>query len=182
MWNWLPLLIALIGIGCTEEKPPPSNVHREPLALREGLAYEHDSTQPFTGAVKRTHPNGQPSTIIYYRDGQQILLRTWTPEGRLEIEQRYHQGHLALVATWDRNGQFQPFRKSDELAVEQFSRANQLLGQTNFISGFVWLQLAAYNGEPQAQRFLRAPLPSRVTDAQVEEIQRQSDILFDFGQ
>lgn len=182
MWRCLPLVLALWGVSCGKGKPDPSTAQREPLALRNGLFYEHGSDQPFSGAVKRTYNDGKPSTIIYYRNGHQHLLRMWTPDGRLEIEQRFHQGHLALVATWDRDGEFQIWRKSDELAVEQIQRAQKFLGETNLVSGFVWLQLAAYNGEPQARQFLSALMPSAVTEAQISEINRQTDALFNLGQ
>ena len=76
-------------------------VEVDKLVERDGLLYEIDAGEPFTGTAVEYWPGGQRSAEFELRDGvPHGKLITWNESGQKEIEQRYRNGEKHGRAIW----------------------------------------------------------------------------------
>ena len=166
------ILLVIALAGCSSEPPPAPP--RGALDERNGIAYEHGATEPFTGALTRyhVHDKTQKSNEVFYHEGLKVVQRSWFANGQLMSEYRFHRGHVVVQRTWDINGRLLSWNKQAQLAEEQLNRANTLLPPTNaskdYVEGFVWVHIADANGHENAPLFLNNPPPG-ITQQQLDE-------------
>ena len=77
------------------------------LQERNGLKYEVNQEEPFTGKFVEYWGNGQKKTEEHYRNGKWDGLQTnWHENGQKSLEANFKNGELdGLAAEWYENGQ-----------------------------------------------------------------------------
>ena len=78
------------------------------LQNRNGIFFEPNETEPFTGTVvTKYESNGQKQSETNYKDGVQEGLETsWFENGQKQSEASYKDGKISsLLILWDENGQ-----------------------------------------------------------------------------
>lgn len=167
------LLIGSLGslIACSSDPAPEPP--RGALDERDGIAYQHGASEPFTGALTRYHIHNktQKSSEVFYHEGRRVVQRAWFANGQLMSENRFHHGHVVVERNWDINGQLLTWNKQAQLADTQLMRANTLLTEgpdKDFVEGFVWVHIADANGHANAPLFLEKPPPG-ITQQQLDE-------------
>jgi len=165
------LLAVAVLAGCGKEpKPTPP---KSGLDERRGIAYQHGSDTPFTGAISKQYPTGQVSTETTYTNGLKLLQRSWHTNGTLNTEYRFFNGQLALRRNWNSTGE--PVNwKQDRIAAEQTQRGFDLVNAGKFVEGFVWVHLGATNGQPEAKQALQQ-FPPAMTEQQKAEAKAIAD-------
>lgn len=158
------LSVAVLA-GCgNEPKPAPP---KSGLDERKGIAYQHGSSTPFSGAISKKYPSGQVSTETTYTNGLKLLQRSWHTNGTLNTEYRFFNGHLALRRNWNAAGE--PVNwKQDRIAAEQTQRGFDFLDAGKFVEGYVWVHLGAGNGQPEARQALERFPPAMTEQQKVE--------------
>ena len=91
----------ILLVGCTKV------IDAEQLQERDGLYYQVNVSNPFTGTAQAFHENGQKRSESNYVDGKENGLTTsWYERGQKEFEINYVDGkENGLVTTWYENGQ-----------------------------------------------------------------------------
>ena len=84
--------------------------------VRDGLAYDPNTNQPFTGKQVDYYENGQPSEETNFKDGNwHGPYVTWHENGNKAIEENYNQnGKAGRQNYWFENGQKQREENCDE--------------------------------------------------------------------
>jgi antitoxin component YwqK of YwqJK toxin-antitoxin module len=77
------------------------------LEKRDGLYYEIDSSEPYTGQYVRKHENGRLASELYFKDGvEHGVLTQWDIDGTKQRELHYEGGMLNGPETgWYKDGQ-----------------------------------------------------------------------------
>jgi hypothetical protein len=163
--------------GCGKEpKPAPP---QGGLVERQGIAYQHGSDQPFSGSVSMKYPSGQVSTETTYTNGLKLLQRSWHTNGTLNTEYRFFNGQLALRRSWNPAGE--PVNwKQNRVAAEQTQRGFDLVQAGKLVEGYVWVHLAATNGQPAALQALQR-FPPAMTEQQKAEAQAIAERVLGLG-
>ncbi len=98
----LILLITILAfnIGCSEKTV-------DNLQQRDGIAYEVNTDNPFTGKLLRKYKDGQKQFESNFNDGKEHGLRTeWRKNGQKKSEINYKDGkRYGLSTWWHKNGQ-----------------------------------------------------------------------------
>ena len=99
----LLLLLAILTVAGGAEKV----VETSKLVNVDGLMYEWQAEEPFTGTAVFYHPNGQKAEETEYRDGKKngkYIL--WFENGQKQIESEYLDGaEQGKTTIWHENGQ-----------------------------------------------------------------------------
>ena len=88
------LLLPLIVISCSKE------ISDDRLVERNGLYYEINSENPYTGYVKNYHRNGQKSFEGYFKDGQKQGVHNLYDSNGYLIQSIIFQGDNFFSWTW----------------------------------------------------------------------------------
>ncbi len=96
-------LACLLMVGCAQERV----IDIELLQDRNGVGYEVNASEPYTGRVIGTYENGQKQfEANFVNGGQEGVESRWYENGQKMAEDTYVNGELEGVATsWYRNGQ-----------------------------------------------------------------------------
>jgi antitoxin component YwqK of YwqJK toxin-antitoxin module len=95
------LLAVILLVGCTKV------VDFGQLQKRDGLNYQVNASNPFTGTAQVFYENGQKKTEVNYVDGKRHGLGTaWDENGQKAAEINYVDGkEHGLWNSWYENGQ-----------------------------------------------------------------------------
>ena len=97
----LAVLIAIFAVGCGGEKV----VDWKKIVERDGLIYEVNSEEPFTGRVVSYHSNGKKESEAEYHNGKWHGKGiTWYEDGHMEIYCKYHDGKRISAKGWGEDG------------------------------------------------------------------------------
>lgn len=105
----ITVLAILVLTGCsgyaTEETAHTIDVTQR--QVRNGIVYQDNSPDPYTGEVNSYYKNGQKASEEFYVDGKkQGKSRGWHDNGQLKSEIHYVDGkEQGRAITWDENGQ-----------------------------------------------------------------------------
>ena len=104
----IALLAVLAAAGCALTKKP-AVVAGEYLVERDGLWYEIDSEEPFTGMMAEYWPGGEKKAEGELLDGKvNGKVTEWYEDGGMKSETGYRAGVLQGMATgWYENGRKQ---------------------------------------------------------------------------
>ena len=96
-------LVCLLIIGCEQERV----IDYEQLQIRNEVAYVVNSSDPFTGKVISTYPNGQKKREVSFVNGLSEGVATgWHENGQKEKEITFVNGLQEGVDTkWYESGQ-----------------------------------------------------------------------------
>ena len=95
--------------GCfgsiTQEKTNTIDVTQR--QVRNGLVYQDNDPNPYTGEITSFYTNGQKASEEYYVDGKkQGKAIGWHDNGQKKLEASYVDGkEQGKAITWDENGQ-----------------------------------------------------------------------------
>ena len=104
-------LAILLLTGCsgyaTQEMPRTIDVTQR--QVRNGIVYQDNETDPYTGAINSYYTNGQKASEESYVDGKkQGKSRGWHENGQRKLEILYVDGkEQGPAITWDETGQEQ---------------------------------------------------------------------------
>jgi antitoxin component YwqK of YwqJK toxin-antitoxin module len=98
--KFILLFAMVVFAGCTNA------VDKTQIEERDGLFYNVNDTDPFTGTFKRSYENGDYIESNYL-DGIKHGLKTrWYENGQKSDESNYVDGHRqGVVTNWYENGQ-----------------------------------------------------------------------------
>ena len=83
----LAILCLVLLVSCSQEPPL--------LLIRDGITYDQNTNEPFTGIVEEFHENGQLEMRENYIDGEPDGLREWFDRnGNLISTQTFRNGVL----------------------------------------------------------------------------------------
>jgi antitoxin component YwqK of YwqJK toxin-antitoxin module len=102
--NYLILLLSLLVLTACA-KP---DVLADKLDKRNGIIYQVDSDEPFTGRSMRFYENGQLENTTDYKDGKKDGLSVWFWENG-------NMGQRANLKEGKKNGLLEAFNKNGEL-------------------------------------------------------------------
>ena len=178
-WRVLPIGVLLFAAasGCNrgdEAAPKPQSTG--PIEERDGLWYATGTSHLYSGILTHQYPSGTNSAESVYTNGLKLSQRVWHTNGMLKSEYLFHEGQLTVRRSWDAAGKVQSWRKREVLATEQVKRGFNLIEKSEFVAGYVWIHLAAANGQPAAKRALQQ-FPPAMTDEQKSEAQAVADQL-----
>ena len=96
-------LVCVLIIGCEQERV----IDNEQLQIRNEVAYEVNSSDPFTGKVFSTYPNGLKKREVTFVNGLKEGVETiWHENGQKTSEGPYVNGTAEGTHTnWDEHGQ-----------------------------------------------------------------------------
>ena len=94
------IFLTLLFISCTKE------IDKSKLQIRNGIAYELGSEEPYTGKVVKWNDNGQKIEENTYKDGKKDgPYLTWHSNGQKHIVATYNDNKLdGSYVEWDANG------------------------------------------------------------------------------
>lgn len=168
--------------------PAVAEVDKSALERRDGRLYRQGDSDPFSGWMTETHPNGSLRSRSQVVNGQlHGLSEGWTAEGRLQVQEPFEHGRSHGIRTkWFPSGGTQsvahivhgelqgPFRRWHEngvLAEDVMMQEGQPHGLTlsYYPSGHLKAQVRLDQGKVVEQRFwndgeYREPVPPQVTD------------------
>ncbi|MFH1038587.1 MAG: hypothetical protein V1789_07980 [PVC group bacterium] len=99
------LLVIIAAAGCGE-KVEQKVVDDDQLIELDGLQYEVNSEEPFTGKAVLYWPNGQKSMESEFRDGKEHgKFNCWNENGQKMDEFEYCDGKLMKWFSWYESGQ-----------------------------------------------------------------------------
>jgi antitoxin component YwqK of YwqJK toxin-antitoxin module len=131
----LILVCLAVLIGCEKA------IDTEQLQERQGIFYEVNSTEPFTGTVVDLYETGQKQSERNYVGGKLEGLATeWYQNGQKHREQNYVDGKQAGLSTlWHESGQKEgegnfADGKEDGLHTQWYENG-QKEGEGNFVEG-----------------------------------------------
>jgi antitoxin component YwqK of YwqJK toxin-antitoxin module len=105
MKKLLPILFILIITSCSKE------IQLDQLVERNGLSYEVNNEEPFTGSTLSFHPNGQLESRIEYKNGlRDGLSETFNENGQILESENYKENIL--------NGLYERFHENGQLRVK----------------------------------------------------------------
>ena len=120
----LILLVWIVGCSSHSSDDQSSEVHTESSVgviataaekyyVRDGLAYDVNTNQPFTGKQVDYYENGQPLIETNFKDGKwHGPYITWHENGHKAIEENYNQnGKMGRQIYWFENGTERTGRK-----------------------------------------------------------------------
>ena len=86
MKKLLTILCLVLLSSCSQEPPL--------LLIRDGITYDQNTNEPFTGIVEEFHENGQLEQRTTYRDGEEVVQTrlTYRENGQLEYRTNYRAG------------------------------------------------------------------------------------------
>jgi len=95
----LTILCLVLLSSCSQEPPL--------LLIRDGITYDQNTNEPFTGIFEEFHDNGQLARRENYIDGvQNGLWELFYENGQLTRRENYIDGvQDGLLETFHRNGQ-----------------------------------------------------------------------------
>ena len=123
------LFAALLVAGCGEKSSPESSdsaseesnslsdadveqlvkeaVDRDSIEERDGLYYQTNESEPFSGWAKSMYDSGQVQALAQFKDGKQDgLFTVWDENGQKMAETIHKDGELdGLWTSWHENGQ-----------------------------------------------------------------------------
>ena len=103
------ILAVLLLAGCVTSIPPQNanSIDVEQRQIRNGIVYQADDPNPYTGEVTSFYANGQKASEEYYVDGKkQGKSLGWHENGQQKLEVNYVDGkEQGQAITWDVNGQ-----------------------------------------------------------------------------
>jgi len=71
----------------------------------ESLAYASHQIMPYTGWVKWMYDNGQLEKMTQFKDGKQVVFKSWSEDGKKRSEDKFKDGKLIEMTFWQENGQ-----------------------------------------------------------------------------
>ena len=109
------LFAALLVAGCGEKSTGDPKidqalkeaVERDSLEERDGLYYQTNESEPYSGWVKSMRDSGQVQGLAQFKDGELDGLNTWWHEnGQKKREATFKDGKMdGLQTSWYKNGQ-----------------------------------------------------------------------------
>lgn len=98
-------LACLLIVGCQHE--PERVIDLEQIQDRNGVAYELNTSEPYTGRVIGTYANGQKQfEANFVNGGEEGVDTRWYENGQKKSEDTYVNAKLEGVATrWRENGE-----------------------------------------------------------------------------
>ena len=123
----LVLLAWIVGCSSHSSDDQISEVHAESsdsviataaekYYVRDGLAYDVNTDQPFTGREVYYYENGQPMEEMNFKDGNMHgPYLTWHENGHKALEENYNEnGQTGRQSYWCENGQKEQEGNYDE--------------------------------------------------------------------
>ena len=82
-------------------------VEFDSLEERDGLYYQVNESEPYSGWAKKMYDSGQVQGLAQFKDGKPDgLATTWHENGQKQFEATYKDGKMdGLETTWHENGQ-----------------------------------------------------------------------------
>ena len=112
MKHLIPSLSLLILTSCSHaiapEVPEVLEVSHDKLVERDGVTYQVDSDEPFTGRSVRFHENGKLENKTDYKDGKKNGLSEWYWENGI-------LGQRGNLKDGKKNGLLEMFNQNGEL-------------------------------------------------------------------
>jgi hypothetical protein len=173
----ISVLLFIAANGCNrgkEDAPKPKSTG--PIEERAGLWYATGTSNLYTGTLTHQFPSGTNAAKSVYIDGLKLSQQAWHTNGLLKSEYLFHEGQLTVRRSWDVTGARQTWRKREVLADEQVQRGFDLIERGEFVAGYVWIHLAAANGQPVAKQALQQ-FPPDMADDQKAKAQSVADEL-----
>ena len=101
-------LACLLMVGCAQERV----IDIELLQDRNGVGYEVNASEPYTGRVIGTYENGQKKAEDTYVNGElEGVATSWYRNGQKKSERTYVNGMAEGVVTkWHENGEVEEVR------------------------------------------------------------------------
>ena len=106
------LFAALLVAGCGEKssgdpKIDQALIERDSLEERDGLYYQTNESEPYSGWGKEMYDSGQVKALRSYKDGKQDGRATsWYENGQKGDEGTFKDGKMeGLAISWYENGQ-----------------------------------------------------------------------------
>jgi len=168
-WHTLLIGMFLLAAACNrgdEAAPKPKSTG--PITEHDGLWYATGTSNLFSGTLAHQFSSGTQSAESVYTNGLKLSQREWHTNGVLKSEYLFHEGQLTIRRSWDAQSKRQSWRKREVLAEEQVQRGFNLIDQGKVVAGYVWVHLAAANGQPVAKQALQQ-FPPDMTDDQKTE-------------
>jgi hypothetical protein len=170
-WRALPILVLLFAAACNRgEEAAPQPKSTGPVEERDGLWYATGTSNLYSGMLAHQYPNGTNSAESVYTNGLKLSQRAWHTNGVLKSEYLFHEGQLTVRRSWDLHGARQSWRKREGLANQQVQRGFDFVERGEFVAGYVWIHLAAANGQSVAKQALQQ-FPPAMTDDQKSKAQ-----------
>ncbi len=105
----ITILAILLLTGCSGRpiQESTNTIDISQRQLRNGIVYQDNSTDPYTGEVNSYFTNGQKASEEFYVNGKKEgKSRGWYENGQLKLEVHYVDGkEQGRAITWDENGQ-----------------------------------------------------------------------------
>ena len=108
------LLLPLIVISCSKE------ISDDRLVERNGLYYEINSENPYTGYVKNYHRNGQKSFEGYFKDGQKQGVHNLYDSNGYLIQSIIFQGDNFFSEKFHKNGELSSQISGDSTQIKTY--------------------------------------------------------------
>ena len=134
----LLLFAALLVAGCGEKSLSDADVERllkeavdrDSIEERNGLYYQTNESEPYSGWTKKMYDSGQVKGLGQFKDGKADgLLTQWYENGQKMAEQTHKEGKLdGLQTAWYENGQKRAevtFRDGKELSAKYWNRKGE---------------------------------------------------------
>ena len=95
------LMSLLLFSSCSEKEVPANKIQK-----RNGIAYEVNNTNPFTGSVVEKYNSGQLKEKVHYVKGKLDGLKiNWYKNGQKKFEANYDDGkEIGVSKYWHRDG------------------------------------------------------------------------------
>ena len=180
-WRTLPILVLLFAAACNRgDEAALKNKPPGPIEERDGLWYATATSNLYSGTLANQYPSGTRSAESVYTNGLKLSQRGWHTNGLIKSEFIFHEGQLAVRRSWDATGKRLAW-KHEKIADAQVQRGFDLLNAGKFVAGYVWVHLAAANGQPDAKRALQQ-FPPTMTEEQKTKAQAIADQLLGRGE
>ena len=124
------LLLPLILISCSQKE-----TNDVQIVIRNDLAYEVNSDQPFTGMHVTYHNNGQIKSKLTYKDGLQDLKEYYYESGQLASNFIFKNGDLYEYEYYYSDGMIEEKKSAvdnESYIVESFYQDGQIEFRNRF--------------------------------------------------
>jgi hypothetical protein len=99
------LICVLLFILPTLSFSKDKEIDASKLQNRNGIAYEINQEEPYTGKVVEFYKNGQKKYEVNFKNGHQNGLKTqWNEKGPKISEEKYSKGQLMGYITYNNDG------------------------------------------------------------------------------
>ncbi len=176
------------------QTPPPAEVRRQALTLRDGRLYRPGEAIPFSGVMTEFHANGALQSRSGVSNGLlEGISEGWYTNGQIQVRERFVAGvsHGPRVK-WHPNGRnlseanivqgniegvFRRWHENGSLAEEIPMKAGQPdgLARSYFASGFLKAEARLRNGQVVEQHFWKDGERAGPTLAQSQRPSAQSN-------